>query len=63
MTIKGIILDIDGVLRRGGEVVPGSVEAVNRMLESGLGICCLTNNSTRTRAHMQQCCPEKICLI
>jgi len=54
VTIKGIILDIDGVLRRGGEPVPGSPEAVNQMLDADLKICCLTNNSTRTCAALQR---------
>ncbi len=48
MTIKGIILDIDGVLRRGSEIIPGSLEAVESMFEKGLKICCLSNNSTRS---------------
>jgi 4-nitrophenyl phosphatase len=47
--IEGVILDIDGVLRRGREVIPGSVEAVNGMVAKGLSIVYLSNNSTRTR--------------
>jgi len=47
--MKGVILDIDGVLRRGNEVIPGSLHAVRSFLESELLICYLTNNSTRTR--------------
>jgi len=50
--MKGVILDIDGVLRRGSEVVPGSIEAVEGLVEKGLSICYLTNNSTRTREAM-----------
>jgi phosphoglycolate/pyridoxal phosphate phosphatase family enzyme len=47
--MKGIILDIDGVLRRGSEVVPGSLKAVSSLIDGGLELCYLTNNSTRTR--------------
>ncbi len=47
--MKGVILDIDGVLRRGREVVPGSLEAVDSLVGKGMRICYLTNNSTRTR--------------
>ena len=47
--MKGFILDIDGVLKRGGEIVPGSLEAVRRIIERGMKICYLTNNSTRNR--------------
>lgn len=47
--MKGIILDIDGVLRRGKDPIPGSIEAVNGFIEMGISVCYLTNNSTRTR--------------
>jgi 4-nitrophenyl phosphatase len=47
--MKGVILDLDGVLKRGSEPIPGSVEAVSEIIEKGLSICYLTNNSTRTR--------------
>jgi len=47
--IKGVILDIDGVLRRGREPISGSIEAVKHLSEAGIGICLLTNNSTKTR--------------
>jgi 4-nitrophenyl phosphatase len=50
--LKGIILDIDGVLRRGNDVIPRSLEAVEKLLEKGLKICYLTNNSTKTRAQV-----------
>jgi phosphoglycolate/pyridoxal phosphate phosphatase family enzyme len=50
--MKGVILDLDGVLKRGSDAVPGSVEAVGRIIEEGLGICYLTNNSTRTRGEV-----------
>lgn len=47
--MKGMILDLDGVLKRGGEPIPGSVQAVKEAVNSGISICYLTNNSTRTR--------------
>lgn len=47
--VKGIILDIDGVLVRGHKVIPGSVEAVERLEKLGVKICYLTNNPTRSR--------------
>ncbi len=48
-SVKGIILDIDGVLVRGREVIPGSVEAVRKLSEVGIRICYLTNNPTKSR--------------
>ena len=47
--MKGMILDIDGVLRRGDQPIEGSLEAVDSILESGLKLMLLSNNSTRTR--------------
>ena len=52
--MKGIILDLDGVLKRGSEPIPGSVEAVNDLMDSGISICYLTNNSTRTRGEVMR---------
>ncbi|MEA3557970.1 MAG: hypothetical protein U9R75_01825, partial [Candidatus Thermoplasmatota archaeon] len=45
--MKGVILDLDGVLRRGRSPIPGSVEAVLHLASRGVSICYLTNNSTR----------------
>ena len=55
--MKGIILDIDGVLRRGKDVIPGSVEAVNGFIKKGFKVCYLTNNSTRSRVEMRKASP------
>jgi len=46
---KCAILDIDGVLFRGKETIPGSLESVKRLSDNGISIGYLTNNSTRTR--------------
>ncbi len=53
MPIKGVILDIDGVLTRGQEPVPGSPEAAGDLHNLGVTISYLTNNSTRTRGHVR----------
>jgi glycerol 3-phosphatase-2 len=45
---EGFILDLDGVLYRGDEPVPGAAEAVAGLRERGRRIVFLTNNSART---------------
>ncbi|MEX2682466.1 MAG: HAD-IIA family hydrolase [Candidatus Sigynarchaeota archaeon] len=43
------ILDLDGVVYRGREVIPGAKEAIARLKRAGKRVLFLTNNSTRTR--------------
>ncbi len=43
------ILDLDGVVYRGREAVPGAAEAIARLKRAGKRVLFLTNNSTRTR--------------
>lgn len=44
------IFDMDGVLYRGSQVIPGAVEALRALRESGGRILFFTNNSSGTRA-------------
>jgi 4-nitrophenyl phosphatase len=46
--IKTILLDMDGVLWRGGEPVVDIQELFCRISKLGMNVFCLTNNSTRT---------------
>jgi HAD superfamily hydrolase (TIGR01450 family) len=45
-----VIFDLDGVLYRGDEPIPGAAQAVSRIESSGAQVRYLTNNSTQTRA-------------
>jgi len=46
--VRGVILDMDGVLYRGSDPIDGSAAAVAALREAGLKIVCLTNNARRT---------------
>ena len=46
--MKAYILDLDGVIYRGSEVIAGASDAVNRLLD-GARVVFLTNNSTKSR--------------
>lgn len=46
---RGYLIDMDGVIYRGGEVIPGAVEFVQRLIDNDVPFLFLTNNSQRTR--------------
>lgn len=43
-----VLCDLDGVVYRGSDPVPGAPEAMEKLLESGVQVFFITNNSTRT---------------
>jgi HAD superfamily hydrolase (TIGR01458 family) len=47
--MAAILLDIEGVLQVSWEIVPGAVEAVERLREAGHRLRFVTNNTTRAR--------------
>ncbi|NQV59576.1 MAG: HAD-IIA family hydrolase [Alphaproteobacteria bacterium] len=48
--ITGLILDMDGVLYRGPEAIPGAPEAIAALQAAGIKIVTLTNNARATAA-------------
>ena|SRR3990170_4931364 len=48
MEKKGFLIDMDGVIYRGSEPIPGAVEFINALREKGYPFLFLTNNSQRT---------------
>lgn len=45
----GFLIDMDGVLYRGTELIPGASEFIGRLLDEDIPFLFLTNNSQRTR--------------
>ena len=45
----GLLIDMDGVIYRGGEVIPGAVDFINNLVDQDIPFRFLTNNSQRTR--------------
>jgi len=48
MQKKGFLIDMDGVIYKGSEAIPGAVEFINHLRENGYPFLFLTNNSQRT---------------
>jgi glycerol-1-phosphatase len=48
--LDGLLVDLDGVVWIGREMVPGAVEALSRMLADGKEIAFVTNNSVKQPA-------------
>lgn len=48
MNKKGFLIDMDGVIYKGSEPIPGAVKFINTLRENGYPFLFLTNNSQRT---------------
>ncbi len=46
---RGFIFDVDGVLCRGDEAIPGSPEAIDRLRRGGKKVAFISNNSTKSQ--------------
>ncbi len=57
---EAVVFDIDGVLYRGTEAVPGAREALGRVQNAGLRIVFATNNSTRAAADVAATIEDRI---
>ncbi len=49
MTRRGFLIDMDGVIYRGGELIPGADQFIRLLLKHDVPFLFLTNNSQRTR--------------
>ncbi len=54
MEINGILVDLDGTLYVGGEAVPGAVEAVARLVASGVSLRFVTNTTRKPRVEVHR---------
>ncbi|MBA3905568.1 MAG: HAD-IIA family hydrolase [Pseudonocardiales bacterium] len=50
--VRGVLLDIDGVLTVSWEPLPGAVEAVEAIRDAGLPLALLTNTTSKSRARI-----------
>lgn len=50
--VKGVIFDVDGVLKFRGQVYPDAVRTVKSLREKGLVLCFLTNSTLNSRASL-----------
>ncbi len=49
MNNYGLLIDMDGVIYKGGSTIPGAVEFINSLVRANIPFLFLTNNSQRTR--------------
>ena len=49
MADYGLLIDMDGVIYKGGEAIPGAVDFINSLVRTQIPFLFLTNNSQRTR--------------
>ncbi|MEU9449891.1 HAD-IIA family hydrolase [Streptomyces sp. NPDC048277] len=49
-SVRGVLIDIDGVLTMSWRPLPGAVEALSAIREAGFRVALVTNTTSRTRA-------------
>ncbi len=52
LSVKALLLDLDGVLYVGQEPLPGAIEAFGRLRETGLPIAGVTNTTTQAKSRI-----------
>lgn len=53
MTVRGVLLDLEGVLYQGDEPIVGARKAVAALRQAGLGLRFLTNTTTKPRSDIR----------
>jgi HAD superfamily hydrolase (TIGR01457 family) len=52
--ISGLMIDMDGTVYKGGDVIPGAPEFIDRIKKKNIPFVFLTNNSSHDRKHYHQ---------
>jgi len=52
LSVKAILLDLDGVLYVGQEPLPGTIKAFERLRKTGLPLAGVTNTTTQAKSHV-----------
>lgn len=68
ISFKAVLSDLDGVVYRGEDAIPGAVERFNRWQKQGLSYCFITNNAEKSPAEFAEkirrlgidCLPEQV---
>jgi len=50
--IKHVAMDMDGVLYRGDQPLPGAIETLNALRQRGVKVAFITNNASRHREEL-----------
>lgn len=51
MRYSGFMIDMDGTVYKGGDLIPGAIEFIDSLKERGIPFVFLTNNSSSARDH------------
>lgn len=54
MTYRGAVVDLDGTVYRGKQLIPGAVRGIDRLRRDGLGLLFFSNNPTKSPAEYQE---------
>lgn len=54
MRYSGFMIDMDGTVYKGGDLIPGAIEFIDSLKERGIPFVFLTNNSSSARDHYYQ---------
>ena len=55
---RGFLIDMDGVIYRGGKLIPGADDLINRLIREEHPFLFLTNNSQRTTRDVATSYPD-----